>query len=104
MGVDELITTSHYTALAPPPEKAYPSVDIAIADVNTFARPRDYVIIKNRVNKNKSFTRIKKIWIQCDREGKVRSTIVDSENIRRPGAGSKKIKCSFKVILKATAD
>jgi MULE transposase domain len=104
MGVDELTATPHYTALAPPPEKAYPSVDAAIADVNTFAGPRGYAVVKGRVNKNKNFTRIKKVWIQCDRGGKVRSTIVDSEDVRRPGAGSKKVKCPFKATLKATAD
>jgi hypothetical protein len=104
MSVDELIVISHYTALAPLPEKAYPFIDTAITDVNTFAGPRGYAVIKSRVNKNKSFTKIKKVWIQCDRRGKVRSTIVDSENARRPKAGSKKVECPFKITLKATAD
>jgi hypothetical protein len=61
MGVDELTATSHYTTLAPPPEKAYPSIDTIITDVNTFAGLRGYAVVKGRVNKNKSFTRIKKV-------------------------------------------
>jgi hypothetical protein len=60
MGVDEFIAISHYTALAPLPEKAYPFIDIVIADVNIFAGPRGYAVVKSRINKNKNKTRIKK--------------------------------------------
>jgi hypothetical protein len=104
MGVDELTATPHYTALAPPPEKAYPSIDAAIADVNTFAGPRGYAVVKGRTNKNKNKTRIKKQWVLCDRGGKPVSTIVDSTDALRPGAGSKKVECPMFCTLKATAD
>jgi hypothetical protein len=60
MGVDELAATPHYTALAPPPEKTYPSIDEIIAGINTFAGPRGYAVVKGRTNKNKNKTRIKK--------------------------------------------
>jgi hypothetical protein len=50
MDVDKLATTPHYTALAPPPEKTYPSIDEAIADINTFAGPRGYAVVKGRMN------------------------------------------------------
>jgi hypothetical protein len=63
MGVDELIVIFHYTALAFLPEKAYSFIDVVIADVNIFAGSRGYAVVKGRVNKNKSFTRIKKVWI-----------------------------------------
>jgi hypothetical protein len=104
MGVDKLIITPHYTALAPPPEKAYPSIDAAIADVNTFAGPRGYAVVKGRINKNKNKTRIKKQWVLCDRGGKPVLTIVNSINALRPRAGSKKVKCLIFCTLKATAD
>jgi hypothetical protein len=60
MDVDKLAITPHYTALAPPPEKTYLSIDKAIADINTFVGPRGYAVVKGRTNKNKNKTRIKK--------------------------------------------
>jgi hypothetical protein len=50
MGVGEFATIPHYTALAPPPEKTYPSIDEAIAGINTFAGPRGYAVVKGRTN------------------------------------------------------
>jgi hypothetical protein len=61
MGVNELITNPTYIALAYPPKKVYPSIIAAIIDINLFAAPRDYAMIKKRVNKNKNKTRIKKV-------------------------------------------
>jgi hypothetical protein len=58
MGVDELTAILYYTILALLPEKAYPSIDAAIADVNIFAGPRGYAVVKDRTNKNKNKTRI----------------------------------------------
>jgi hypothetical protein len=60
MSVDKFAATSHYTALASPPEKTYLSIDKVIADINTFAGPRGYAVVKGRTNKNKNKTRIKK--------------------------------------------
>jgi hypothetical protein len=68
-----------------------------------FAAPRGYAVIKKRVNKNKNKTRIKKVWIRCDRGGKSTST-VNASTAQRPNSGSKKTDCPFMLALKETAD
>jgi hypothetical protein len=102
MGIDELTTNPTYTALAHPPEKVYPSITAAIIDINLFAAPRGYAVIKKRVNKNKNKTRIKKVWIRCNRGGKSTST-VNASTAQRPNSGSTKTECPFMLTLKETA-
>ncbi|KAN0079315.1 hypothetical protein V8E54_004529 [Elaphomyces granulatus] len=86
--------------LAPPPCGIYESVEVAIREMNLWAAPLGYAVIKGRT-KYRKYKSLQKAWIICDR-GKKSRLLVAAADSKRPNRGTKKTECPFSITLLET--
>ena len=102
--------------LDPPPEAVYDSIEVAEAHIQQWAEAHGYATIRKNSFKD-TYGEIRKIWIVCDKRGKIRSvksfvpasasaSVSDEQQqghaksqTKFKKAGSRKIECEFTLTI-----